>query len=135
MPYKMPVYAGSGFTGVRGQEMNAGDNAYRIYEAAVSFPTADNAQAFVAAQADKWRACNGLAVTLTTPNGIGHWIFGSLTGAAPKIMQLRTRKDGASACQRVLSAVSDVVLDVRACAPGIQDQGGQIADAMAANVK
>jgi len=31
--------------------------------------------------------------------------------------------------------VSDVVLDVMACEVGIQDQGGQIADAMAANVK
>ena len=129
------VYAGSGFTGVYGQELDAGDSAYRIYEAAVSFPTADNAQAFVAAQADKWRACNGLAVTLTTPSAIGHWTFGPLTGAAPKITQVRTRRDGASACQRVLSAVSDVVLDVRACAPGILNQGGQIADAMAANVK
>jgi len=38
-------------------------------------------------------------------------------------------------CERVLSAVSDVVLDVMACEVGIQDQGGQIADAMAANVK
>jgi serine/threonine kinase PknH len=129
------VYAGSGFTGVYGQELNAGDNAYRIYEAAVSFPTADKAQAFVAAQADKWKACNGLAVTLTAPRALGHWTFGSLTGAAPKVTQVRTREDGASTCQRVLSAVSDIVLDVRACAPGILDQGGQIADAMAANVK
>ncbi len=128
------VYAGSGFTGVSGQELKTGDNAYRIYEAAVSFPTADKAQAFVAAQADKWQACNGLPVTLTTPSGTGKWTFETLTGAAPKITMLRTRKDGSS-CQRVLSAVSDVVLDVRACAPGIQGQGGQIADAMAANVK
>jgi len=129
------VYAGSGLTGVSGQELKTADNSFRVYEGAVSFPDADKAQAFVAAQADKWRACNGLAVTLTAPGGIGHWTFGDLIGAAPRITQLRTRKDGGSTCQRVLSAVSKVVLDVRACAPGIQDQSGQIADAMAANVK
>jgi hypothetical protein len=126
------AYTGTGFTGVSGQKLDTRDNAYRIFEAAVSFPTADKAQAVVAAQADKWRACNGLAVTMTGTSA--QWTFGNLTGAAPKIAQLRTRRDG-STCQRVLSAVSDVVLDVRACAPRIQDQGGQIAEAMAANVK
>jgi len=34
------VYAGSDYTGVRGQELNSGDGAYRVYESAVSFPTA-----------------------------------------------------------------------------------------------
>ncbi len=130
------VYAGSGLTGVRGQELDTSDTAYRIYEGAVSFPTPDAARAFVAAQADKWRSCNGLAVTLTVSAGeIGHWTFGNLTGAAPKIELLRTRNDGRSTCQRVLSAVSDIVLDVRACAPDIEGQGGQIADRMAANIK
>ena len=129
------AYEGSGFTGVQGQDLKTEDSTYRIYEAAVSFPTADNAQAYVAAQADKWRACNGLPVALTGSAGTGHWTFENVTGAAPSIAQLRTRKGGGSTCQRVLRAVSDVVLDVRACAPSIQDQGGQIADQMAANVK
>jgi serine/threonine kinase PknH len=128
------VYAGSGYTGVSGQELITADNNYRVSEAAVSFPTADKAQAFVATQADKWRACAGQPVTLSTPSGTSHWTFGDFTGAAPRITEVRTRKDG-STCQRVLSAASDIVLDVRACAPGIQNQGGQIADAMAAKVK
>lgn len=128
------VYAGSDYTGVRGQELNGAEGAYRIYEAAVSFPNAEKARAFVAGQVDKWRACNGLPVTLTTPGGTGHWIIGDLRGTAPKITQIRTRKDKASSCQRVLSAVSDVVLDVRACGPDIADQGDQLANAMAANV-
>ena len=128
------TYAGSGQTGVQGQELHTTDNVNRVYEAAVSFPTADKADAFVAAQADKWKACAGSAVTLTTSGGSAKWTFGDLTGAAPRITQLRTRADG-STCQRVLSAVSDVVLDVRACAVGIANQGGQIADQMAANAK
>jgi serine/threonine kinase PknH len=35
----------------------------------------------------------------------------------------------------VLSAVSDVVLGVEACAVGVADQGSAIAEKMAANVK
>jgi hypothetical protein len=68
-------------------------------------------------------------------SGSVQWTFGDLTGAAPKITQLRTRQAGSNQCQRVLSAVSTVVLDVIACAPVVQDQGSQIADQMAANVK
>lgn len=128
------AYAGSRLTGVAGQELDTADTAYRIYQAAVSFATADDARAFVTAQADKWRACNDVAVDLTTPAGVGHWTFGPLAGASPRITQLRVRGDGASTCQRVLSAVANVVLDVRACAPGVLNQAGQIADAMAANV-
>ncbi len=59
--------------------------------------------------------------------------FGDLTGDAPKITQLITRQGGGT-CQRVLSAVSNVVLDVEACGQKITDEGSRIADAMAANV-
>ncbi|WP_373421154.1 sensor domain-containing protein [Mycobacterium shigaense] len=38
-------------------------------------------------------------------------------------------------CQHVLSAVHSVVLDVVACAPGVQNQASQIANQMANNVK
>ncbi len=128
------AYAGSGFTRVLGQELNSSDKAYRIYQAAVSFPSAEKAGALVAAQADKWRACDGVEVTLTTPGGSAHWTFGSLGGTAPRITTIRTRKDG-NACERVLNAVSDIVVDIRACGPGVTGQGDQIADAIAANVK
>ncbi|MEB3979788.1 sensor domain-containing protein [Mycobacterium sp. 663a-19] len=125
------VYDGSGYTGVYGEEFNP-QGADRIFEAAVSFPTPDQARAFVKSQAEYWRGCNGKTVTVGEQV---QWTFENPTGDSPRITQLRTKVGGKSTCQRVLSAVSDVVLDVRACAPNIADQGGQIADAMAANVK
>jgi len=132
-PTQNAAYAGSGFTGVRGQLLHTGTE-YRVFEAAVSFPTADAAKGFVAASADKWKACAGSAVTVTASGGTANWTFGDLTGAAPKITQPRTRKDG-NQCQRVLSAVSYVVLDVVACAPVIQDQGSRLTDQLASNIK
>jgi len=96
-------------------------------------PTAAQAQEFVTASAGKWKACNNLSVKF---NNKANWTFGNVAEAPSKITQSRMPGDPSRAgCERVLSAVSDMVLDVMACEVGIQDQGGQIADAMAANVK
>ena len=54
--------------------------SYRVYEAAVSFPTADAATAFVAASVGNWKACAGSAVTV---GDSVQWTFGDLTGAVP----------------------------------------------------
>jgi serine/threonine kinase PknH len=134
-PIQNSVYAGYNPTGVRGQALHTPDNNYRVYEGAVSFQSAGKAHAFVAASAEKWKACAGLPVQLKDGK-VGNWTFGDLTGVAPRITLPRTPRDPSlAACKRVLSAVSDIVLDVLACAVGIQDQGGQITDQMAANVK
>jgi serine/threonine kinase PknH len=130
------AYASSGFTGVSGQFFHTADNVFRIYEAAVSFPNPERAKAFVTKSAGEWNACVNQTVTFTTPDKKPHeWTFEGLKVDGPRLTQLRTRTDGGSQCQRVLSAVSDVVLDVSACAMTVADQGSQITDQMAANVK
>ena len=76
-------------------------------------------------------------MTLTTEqNRVLHWTFGDVAGDPPTITQVRTPADASKpACQRVLSAVSDVVLDVEACAVGVADQATQITQKMTANAK
>jgi serine/threonine kinase PknH len=76
-------------------------------------------------------------VTLITErNRVRHWTFGDVTGAPPTITQVRTPADASKpACQRVLSAVSDVVLDVEACAVGVADQATRITQKMTADAK
>ncbi|KAA8939284.1 sensor domain-containing protein, partial [Mycobacterium sp.] len=135
-PIGESTYAGSGTKAVRGQQLHTPDNNLRVDEAVVGFPNAQRATAFVAAQAEQWKACAGQAVTLTTEHGREfHWTFGELTGTSPAITQVRMPRDPRRAsCQRVLSAVSDVVFDVEACAANVADQGSQIADQMAAKV-
>jgi serine/threonine kinase PknH len=132
-PIRESAYAGYNPTGVLGQGLDTQDSSYRVYQAAVSFSTAAQAQEFVTASAGKWRACNGLSVKF---NNKANWTFGNVTEAPSRITLSRTPGDPSRAsCERVLSAASDVVLDVMACEVGVQDQGGQIADQMAANVK
>ncbi|BCI85416.1 hypothetical protein NIIDMKKI_06220 [Mycobacterium kansasii] len=49
----------------------------------------------------------------------------------PKIAQVRTETNGSGkACQHVLRAVSDVVIEVEACGTDIADGAGQIAEQM-----
>jgi serine/threonine kinase PknH len=129
------VYQGSGYSAVRGQAFNAEDPPHFVYEAAVSFPSAQLAHAFVRTSADKWQACVGQTLTVTQPNNkIFHWNFQNLTGSPPKIAQIHTQASGSRTCQRALSAVSHVVIDVVACGEQITEQGSRIADQIASKV-
>jgi serine/threonine kinase PknH len=128
------VYQGSGYTAVRGQALNAEEPPHFVYEAAVSFPSAEQALGFVRTSADKWQACVGQLLTVTTPNKIFHWNFANPTGAPPKITQVHTQLHGGRTCQHALSAVSNIVIDVVACGAQIADEGSRIADQMAAKV-
>jgi hypothetical protein len=134
LPIQGSVYQGSGYTAVRGQALNAEDPPHFVYEAAVSFPSAEQALAFVRTSADKWQACVGQLLTVTTPNKIFHWNFANPTGAPPKITQVHTQLHGGRTCQHALSAVSNVVIDVVACGASITNEAGQVADQMAAKV-
>lgn len=60
-----PVYAGSGFTAVREQRLQEpGDTRdHLVGQAAVTFPSADQAGAFVKSSAAKWQDCTGQTVT------------------------------------------------------------------------
>jgi hypothetical protein len=128
------VYQGSGYTAVRGQALNVEEPPHFVYEAAVNFPSAEQALAFVRTSADKWPACVGQLLTVTTPNKTFHWNFANPTGVPPKITQVHTQLHGARTCQHALSAVSNVVIDVVACGAQITDEGSGIADQMAAKV-
>ncbi|MBV8789930.1 MAG: sensor domain-containing protein [Mycobacterium sp.] len=136
-PIEESVYTGSASRAVRGQLLRTSDYDFRVQQAAVAFPNAEKAQAFVTASADKWKACANKSVTMTTDRDrVFRWTFGSVAGAPPTISQLRTPADPARpSCQRVLSAVSDVVLDVEACAVGATDQASRLTQKMTAKVQ
>ncbi len=132
-----PVYAGSGFTAVRVQRLQeqGASREQLVGQAAVTFPSADQAGAFVKSSGDKWKSCTGQTVTQTGPDKTVRWIVGTFTGAGARIAQPHTQADPANRwhCQHVLSAVSNVVLDVDACGYHVSGEGVQIADKIAAN--
>lgn len=132
------VYAGSGYTAMREQRLQErGENRQHLVgQAAVRFPAADQASAFVKSSADKWRACAAQTMTQTDADGITvRWVVASLGGAVPKIVQGHSHTDPADgwSCQHVLRAVFNIVLDSDACGYHITDEGNRLDDKMTAN--
>ena len=78
----------------------------------------------------------GLAAVVTAGvvavAGSTQWTFGNLVGDPPKITMMNRHNARGWTCQRVLSAVRNAVIDVKACAFKISDQGVQAADKIAA---
>jgi serine/threonine kinase PknH len=136
-PGETPTYNGSGYTKLNYLVLTEpGDtNNHFVDQDVAAFPSTELARNFVKTSADQWKSCVGQVVTGTLQNGnTFRWSFGDLVGEAPKISQLDTQEDGRGwACQHVLRAVSNVVIDVRACGYEITDQASRIADEIAAN--
>jgi serine/threonine kinase PknH len=124
------VYAGSGYTAIRTQVFKEPAPAtHSLVETASSFPSADAASAFASSVANQWKACAEQTVTATGSYLAGNWAIRGLQGDVPKIAMART--SGTATCQRALSAVSNLIIDVDACSP-TSNQASQIADKIAA---
>lgn len=135
-PIENSAYQGAdGYTAVSGQAVHtAGENApHRVYEAVAAFSSPEKAAAFVAATADKWRACAGQSITMSFNGKSSGWTFGDVTGAPPKIYQQRTQADGTRVCHHALHAASSVVVDLLVCGPDAgTGQAGKLAGEIAA---
>ncbi len=130
------VYANSAYTGVNYTVLQGKSSQLGITQAAVTFPSAEQATDFMTSSASAWRACGGQTVIDNQGDGnSGTWTFGNLTGAIPKIAIVHSLQGaGGWTCEHALSTVSNVVLDVVACGPAVGDQASRVAAAMAANV-
>ncbi len=108
--------------------LSAGNPPFVEQGVAAFRPNTEEALAFVQTSTNQWKACSGQTLAVTFADGLEEtWTVGDLTGGAPKIY---TQKGG-YACQRVLSAVSNIVIDVRACGDHITDQASRIDDKIA----
>jgi serine/threonine-protein kinase len=62
------------------------------------------------------------------------WTFREISGNPPNIAMQHSLANSPVVCQHVLSAVSNVVLDVNVCAPGTINQARQITNQMATKI-
>ncbi|MEE6138597.1 serine/threonine-protein kinase PknH/PknJ [Mycobacterium sp. 050128] len=134
--FQTKTYKSSGYTAMLAQLMEKPQSnpGYVVVQGAVIFASAAQAQAFVTAQAEQWRTCAGRTVTQVNKGTTSEWTFREISGNPPNIALQHTLANGPVVCQHVLSAVSNVVLDVNGCAPGIINQPRQIANDMATRV-
>ncbi|OBK81561.1 hypothetical protein A5649_11205 [Mycolicibacter heraklionensis] len=98
-------------------------------------PNSGRAAAFVEQSVAQWRSCTGQVVTVTYPDHNTYtWNIGDMVGSAPRISQTYTLGSEGYSCQRVLNAVADTVIDVKACGAHITDEAGALNDMIAALV-
>lgn len=98
-------------------------------------PESGGAAKFVEQSLPVWRGCQGKTVTVSYPdhNSYG-WTISEVVGDAPRISQTYVLDGDGYTCQRVLNAVGDTVIDVKACGMDITDQAGVLTDMIAAQV-
>jgi hypothetical protein len=126
------VYGDSGYTAVKFDVLREQGERYKysIEQGVTTFPAADQALSFVQASAAKWKACAGQTVD---EGGGFTWTFANFAGDPPKISLIMNRHNARGwACQRALSAVWNLVIDVKACAFKIGNEGVLAADKIAA---
>jgi serine/threonine kinase PknH len=117
----------------------AGESKHHFVDQDVAvFPVnSDQPFTLVARAANQWKGCKGRVVSATYADHRKYtWTFGALTGEAPRIIQTYSMDgDPGYACQRVLSTVSNYVVDAKACGYNITDQANRIVDEITADVR
>ena len=128
------VYADTGFTGVRDQELNDGDNfTHYAEQAVVLFPTVKQAHVFLVASALRWPACHQYTHTQTRTV----WDVAPISDDNDTVSTVSTQeqaKTGGWACGRALSARNNVVVDVNTCSANPGNSAVDIANQIVAKV-
>jgi hypothetical protein len=127
------VYAASPLREVASQSWAGGDlNGPPLtgFFGAVKFATADDAQGFFAASADKWRRCNGQTLVLHQPehgaDGVSRITDVVIDSTVVSAVVLH---DDGSTIQRALGVASDCIVDVEVTNPS-DDTGSGAARAV-----
>ncbi|TGB45153.1 sensor domain-containing protein [Mycolicibacterium peregrinum] len=91
-----------------------------LVQSVVIFPSAQDANDFLAQSAERWSKCTDHKVNITL-NGepLPKWKSDTLTRTENELTLPFTRVDGDQArdCQRALAAAANLVMDIQACKP------------------
>jgi len=129
-----PVYANSGFTAVRDQELNDGDNfTHYAEQAVVLFPTVKQAQVFLVASALRWPQCHHYLHTQSRTQ----WDVGPISDDNDVLSTIATQQEakaGGWACGRALAVKNNVVVDVNTCSANPANSAVDLANQIVAKV-
>jgi PknH-like extracellular domain len=120
------IYKDTKFSGVRGQRLRQPDSDQwdaLVVQAAVVYPSADDAKAFFTASSDRWSKCTNHRVNITLNDQPKvTWFFGNLNKTDTSLTMPVTRGQNERTCERVLSVDNNVIVDVRACGHDVTNQ-------------
>jgi hypothetical protein len=129
-----PIYDSSHWKSVRQQMFRTPDTDgwdSLVVQSVVSYRTADGAREFFTESTDRWSKCTNHNVNIQL-NGqaLPAWKSGDLTKTDSQLAMPYTRGSGdqTRSCQRALSVVANLILDIQACKPLQQSAVRQAAD-------
>jgi hypothetical protein len=129
-----PIYDSSHWKSVRQQMFRAPDTDgwdSLVVQSVVAYRTADGAREFFTESTDRWSKCTNHNVNIQL-NGqaLPAWKSGDLTKTDSQLAMPYTRGSGdqTRSCQRALSVVANLILDIQACKPPQQSAVTQAAD-------
>jgi hypothetical protein len=129
-----PVYESSHWKSVRQQMVRTPDTDqwdFLVVQSAVSYRTADAAREFFTESTARWSKCTNHNVNIQL-NGqtLPAWHSGDLTKTDTRlaIPYSRGTGDESRSCQRALSLVANLILDIQACKPQQQTAITQAVD-------
>lgn len=129
-----PIYESSHWKSVRQQMFRTPDTDgwdTLVVQSVVSYRTADAARQFFTESTDRWSKCTNHNVNIQL-NGqvLPAWRSGDLTKTDIQLAMPYTRGSGdqTRSCQRALSVVANLILDIQACKPQQQAAVTQAVD-------
>jgi serine/threonine-protein kinase len=137
-PTEAPVYNGSGWIAMRSQYLREpGDDVeHEIWQAVVSFPSANDAARFFGASVQRWPACSNRQYHWININDAGPpdtvWTVGPIVKINDTLSATRGGEEGA--CQRALTVSNNIAIDVATCPNNPGNTAVKIADQVAAKV-
>lgn len=132
-----PIYDPSHFKTLRQQMLrtpNSDQWDSLVVQSAVTYRTADAAQAFFQDSAGRWAKCTNHTVNIRlNEQALPKWVSGSLDKTDTLLAMPYTRATGdqARSCQRALAVAANVILDIQACKPAQQEPMTAAADIVA----
>ena len=139
-PAQATVYGDSGSTGVLVQTLGSGGPPAQqttVTQAVIAYPDSAGAENAVATQMAQWGRCANRTVTVTAPGTAAQRVtFADPRGSSGTTRTLDQTRDSLPAlrCQRSLASSNNVVVDVVACSPTVQDPGRTVAAVLSGRV-
>ena len=128
------VYADSGYTALRDQTLQEGDNfTHYVEQAVVFFPSAKQAGAFFNVSAQQWPTCHQYTHTQTN----SEWAVGPISNTYGTLSTSATQQNANApgwSCGRAMAIKNNVVIDVNTCSANPTDSAVNIANQIAVKV-
>ncbi len=138
-----PVYAGSGWSALRGQQLSEPGQSFTTFthlvlQDVVLFSSAHDAGAFFTASAQRWPACANRQYTRLGGGPEQVMTAGPVSNANGTLSATQTGETVNNwiwqSCQRALTVANNVVIDINACSKNRSDSAVNIARQIAAKV-